>query len=284
MKVCPVVGKGGVGKSSVSVILCRNAILKGFNAAVLQLDSQRNAADIAKLAGVNIPVLDPDVARAKKEIDEMTEGTFLDKYRDYMELFREDLDYTYALRLYLSEHEKTWDWMFIDMPPNCLTMRFLGLQFAADNFIVRMITGKNRIESLFGSRTSDRIAEISSLGNKILFDKISTVVVTTPDIVSICEADKISEICRKPTKISSVGFNPRLLVINRIPVENAYGEIDLHREYVKCDVCKSRRDDAMSAIVQCNKKMFLRDLPMDTIYESIGYEYIKKNAGLCLPG
>ncbi len=175
-------GKGGVGKSTLSVSLSLYLSKKGFKVFLASIDPAHNLCDILKtkpFKGIKevvknlwVEEVDLDIYLKKylKDIKDKTYQTYsylnifnLDKMFNIIKLTpgMEEFACLYALKDILSLHSDK-DFIVIDTPPTALTLRILGLPFVTQRWLEQL--------SFWRQKILDRRNMVAHIKGKEYFD------------------------------------------------------------------------------------------------------------------
>lgn len=242
------IGKGGVGKSTLSALMALSLARSGKRVLLLSLDPAHNQSDIFQKAfgeqaidaAPHLQVREPDVDRWIARYLEDVQQRMRENYTyltaisldQYFRVLRHSPGLEeFALRAIFQEtlrHNAHADVIVVDMPPTALALRFfasptlsgvwtdelLRLRAAIKEkrkIITRIRFGKKEIEQ---DRVLTRLEEERDSNNRLraLFvDKTATrvTVVINPDLLSWMESRRIV------AALSPLGITPAALAINK---------------------------------------------------------------------
>lgn len=253
------IGKGGVGKSTISALQALSAVKQGKETLLISLDPAHNQQDIfeVELSGMplqvteNLFVAEPNIEQWIEKYLKESEQKLQANYRyqkafslkNYFKLFRyspavEEYTMLMALEHYLVNFQEKL--IIVDMPPTALSLRFFALPGVSLKWLeqlleLRLSINKKReiISQLkIGTKeleTDKVITQLYKLRStyqmfQALFsaEKTEINLVANPEKLSLNEAERI---CKR---ISDIDLNISNLILNKFDksskfiIENKY--------------------------------------------------------------
>ena len=248
-------GKGGVGKSTLSVLKAMHLARQEKSVLLISMDPAHNLGDIfqTKLSGraknirPNLEVIETDHRKWARQFLKTAENSIKESYR-YLTAINLDkyfdlLKYSpgieeYALLLafdeYYTRYEADHANIIVDMPPTALALRFFNLPSVSLLWLNKLLTLRKdiidkkelitRIKILDKEIESDRI--LKNLHNQISrYESIQTVLtnrdltdvnlVINPESLSLNEALEIRDV------IAGLGMDPGCLYLNKLSAKSA---------------------------------------------------------------
>jgi len=247
------IGKGGVGKSTVSALQALNAANQGTQVLLISLDPAHNQQDIFgfKLSGQpvsiseNLIVAEPNIdywiKKYLKESEEKLQANYSYQQafslKNYFKIFRyspaiEEYAMLMALEDYLRNFQDKL--VIIDMPPTALSLRFFALPGISIKWLeqlmkLRKVINKKReiISKLkFGKKELETDKVISSL-NKLMntyqkFQALFSAEKTAINLVANPEKLSLNEAERTYHGIDDIGLTISSLVLNKLDSKNDF--------------------------------------------------------------
>jgi arsenite/tail-anchored protein-transporting ATPase len=243
------IGKGGVGKSTVSALEALRTAKSGISALLVSLDPAHNQQDIFECELGDKPVkvtdnllvaepnIDNWIKKYLKEAEEKLHANYSYQQafgnKNYFKLFRyspsvEEYAMLMALEHYLTTY--TENLLIVDMPPTALSLRFFALPGISLKWLEqllelrRAINKKKEIISQlkFGKKeleTDKVLTQLAKLmdtyhGFQTIFSSKTTEInlVTNPEKLSLNEAERTIK------KITDIGLNISYLILNKLEV------------------------------------------------------------------
>ncbi|MEN2998972.1 MAG: ArsA-related P-loop ATPase [Acidilobaceae archaeon] len=262
MKCCPhvvmVIGKGGVGKTTVSILLARELSRRG-RTLLLSLDPARH---LEKYLANGAPGMEVSQVIIEKEIEDIV-GRHADFLRalmpslsvfnldDVMDIVRYSpgAEEEVFLRKLLSAFRREHEYVVIDTPPTGVTLRTLALSRLYVAWLDKLIQVRERIVSLrytiarttrgeveMRDKALERLyqmrEEYSWLERKLSSaEDTSYVLVTIPEPLPIYEMEESLKFLRERMRVK-----PKLVVLNRVLPEDValrLGLLEAQKRYMK---------------------------------------------------
>ncbi len=242
-KIIVILGKGGVGKTTISLALARAARDMGLeNTLLVSLDPAHNIGDLLgiKLAkkplqiqkGLKVWEVDPDEAvtdylettRRKIESAFRNLKAFnLDGYIDVLSLAPGTLEQAYYLVL-SNIFKENVDLLVLDMPPTGLALRILALPWVNAYWLEKLIEIRTAIwkrrlqlqKIKKDRREEDEILEELRIMKKETAGIIR--IIESSLIIPVLEPEKLSieETKRCLESLALLGLRPRFYIINKV--------------------------------------------------------------------
>lgn len=223
------IGKGGVGKSTLSAVNSVALATQGKNVVLASLDPAHNQGDIfgtsfsekARRMGSGLRIIEMDGDKWIKKYLKKTEKQFLAAYA-YLTTFSLEKHFSvirdapgieaYALTMafeHICDKYPDADYLIFDMPPTALTLSFFALPAVSLLWLDKLLTlrleiaEKEKIITLLrlGGKTMERDRVIQNIrGQKARWSKLQKifvskkfipVIVKNPDVLSQAETRRI---------------------------------------------------------------------------------------------
>lgn len=257
MKVCFFVGKGGTGKTTVSLAYGLGLSKAGFKTLVVSLDPAHNLGDALDLKignrlrklEHNLYAIEIDVEKIIKkyltDLSQRMKGLFkylsvigLEKYFDVLQFSpgMEEYSILEVLKEFISS--KDFDLILFDMPPTGIALRVLGIPeisvLWAERLIElrkKIISRRKMIENV--EEKNLKISEEDPVMNELLnykeemkrlksffsSEKCFVNLVTTPEKVALFESERILDCLKKLNiRIGNIFIN-KIIKLENIPFE-----------------------------------------------------------------
>ena len=141
MKLTAFIGKGGVGKSTLAVLLSLFYSDK-FKTICIGLDQQHNHRDIIQQNAYEIEYI-AITNKISDMIEDAIANSFAKGYREYGELVMPSFTSIVELAELLSQVDEKYDHLVIDMPPNTQGLMMLDMPPILNNMAFKSMTIKN---------------------------------------------------------------------------------------------------------------------------------------------
>lgn len=189
-------GKGGVGKSLITLLFAYRAQEAGQEPIILQLDSQYNVESYAKQLGIShLKIETIDWQKAGKLYRNIIDNTPLKNLDELIEHLTPELVQMIGLLEFLSDHPDSS--IYIDFPPNAQSLQLLQLPQATDNLLYKIVTMKNQIKKLVTGKDImvDTVKELKEKFEKSLvyLKTAEYYILSLPEAVPIFEGLKMKE-------------------------------------------------------------------------------------------
>jgi arsenite-transporting ATPase len=247
------IGKGGVGKSTISALQALQSSNSGTETLLVSLDPAHNQRDIFEKELSDTPVnvtnnlciAEPDIDKWIKKYLKESEEKIQANYsyqqafsiKNYFKLFKysptvEEFAMLMALEYYLNNFKA--ELIIVDMPPTALSLRFfalpvISLKWLDQLFELRKAINKKReiISQLkVGKKeleTDKVLSQLSKLKNtyrkfQALFSADSTAInlVANPEKLSLNEAERTIK------KISDIELSVSHLILNKLDASKSF--------------------------------------------------------------
>lgn len=248
------IGKGGVGKSTVSALHALRAANSGTDTLLISLDPAHNQKDIFELnfsdKAVKVTeylhVVEPDidlwVKKYLKDAEEKLQGNYhyhqafglknyfnVLKYSPAVEEFAMLMAFSYYLKQFNNKKQ-----IIVDMPPTALSLRFFALPALSLKWLDQLIILRQAIQKKkeiitkikFGKKmieTDKVMLQLDSLKEtylafKSIFDSQYTEIniVANPEKLSLNEAERIF------LKMKDIELNISRIIINKVTKEETF--------------------------------------------------------------
>jgi anion-transporting ArsA/GET3 family ATPase len=206
-------GKGGVGKSTLSVEMARRLMKKG-RTALMAIDQQHNIENIIEHEGYIIDTVLVDhnnIEYVTKIVEQVVETTILHNFKEYLPVLAPDFITIAGLAKTFSAI-KGIEYTVIDFPPNHAALTMLLLPAIMEKWAFKAFTIRHRVKKLItGSDltmknleyTRDLLGEFREVIRKTRFCCVGT-----PTYLGFIETVKLVEYLRQE------GLNPYRIIVN----------------------------------------------------------------------
>lgn len=248
-KIYAMVGKGGVGKTTLAVELACEIKKKTDSVCIIGLDRQHNAADVLKEKNVQI---DYHGLFQFDKIGEMAgfiiDNTFLKGYREFIPIVAPDFLTICALSECFHEFYGKYEYIVIDFPPNHAALYMLNLPNVLNSIIYKALTLKGRIKKMVkgndGVMDNIEHLEIIIKEFKTHLAEINFCPIMTPTSLSFLECKKLIDF------LGEQKLKTLCVILNMMPIFQA-----------GCPSCGSRQyhsKPVIDELVDYTKNMNLR--------------------------
>ena len=247
------IGKGGVGKSTVSALQALSTAKKGAQTLLISLDPAHNQQDIFETelsdkpvkVAENLLIAEPNIEhwikKYLKESEEKLQANYSYQQafslKNYFKLFRyspavEEYAMLMAMEHYVTNFPDKL--IIVDMPPTALSLRFFALPGISIKWLEQLlelriaINKKKEIISQLkiGTKELETDKVISQL-KKIMstyqkFQALFSAELTEINLVANPEKLSLNEAKRIYHKINDIGLNISCLVLNKVIVKNDF--------------------------------------------------------------
>ncbi|MDF1548469.1 MAG: TRC40/GET3/ArsA family transport-energizing ATPase [Bacteroidales bacterium] len=241
------IGKGGVGKSTVSALRALGAANSGTDTLLISLDPAHNQKDIFELnfsdkaikVSENLHIIEPDidlwVKKYLKDAEEKLQGNYHYHQAFSLKNYFKVLKYApaveeYAMLMAFShylEQFKSKQQVIVDMPPTALSLRFFALPGLSLKWLEQLIQLRLAIQEKkeiiskikFGNKEleTDKVLLQLNMLNKSYLDLYSIFnapnskiyVVANPENLSLNEAERIIK------KMQDIELNISGIILNK---------------------------------------------------------------------
>jgi len=219
-------GKGGVGKSSLSVLSALSAAQSGYSVGLISLDRAHNLFDILggrkNDASFPVPVIEADIDRFVQNFIGESESQLRKSYsyltainlEKHFKILRyapgmEEYGLLLAFQHYVRKFEKS-DYLIFDMPPTAISLKFFALPSVSLVWLDQLLNLReeilNKKEIISGVRLGRKTLETDKIKKNLIeqqkrYQMINSLfrdghncrlhIVTTPDSISVAESKRI---------------------------------------------------------------------------------------------
>lgn len=243
-------GKGGVGKTTLSVELAHACQEAGKKVCIVGLDQQHNAADVLRSRKYEIPYFGLYAwDRMSAMVQYIVDNTFMKQFKEYVPLVAPDFITLCALSELLVDHAGEYDAIVIDFPPNHAGLSMLNAPDLLSTWAWKAYTVKGRVKRLLG-KTDAVLDNAEYLWNTVKAFKAAIKgarmwAVTLPAELSVAESLKLVEFLRK-NEYNVAGF-----VLNRFPGDTC-----------ECYPCRKAREEAVDWYVYLQQRARAFQVPV----------------------
>lgn len=224
-----VLGKGGVGKSTISILKAIALSQRGKKVSLISLDQAHNLFDIIgsdrKLLPKSLKIFEPDIEKFIKQYLQASEQLLQKNYRyltalnleHHFKILKqapglEEYGLLLAFRHFVDQMKDKTDAFIFDMPPTAIALKFFSLPFVSLVWIEQLL--KLRTEILqkkeiiskvkLGKVEIETDAIKKNLEQQLIFYQTMTqllknkqqckiVLVANPDSISLAESNRIKQ-------------------------------------------------------------------------------------------
>ncbi len=226
MNIIFYLGKGGVGKSSLSILSALELSQNQFTVALISLDRAHNLFDILQADTDQLPaaltVLEPDIDRFIQKYLQNTEVQMRRSYsyltalnlEKHFKILRlapglEEYGLLLAFRHYLEKFKK-YNYIIFDMPPTAVALKFFGLPSVSLIWLKQLLQLRDEIlhkkEIISSVKWGKKEIETDKIKKNLLeqkseYESLLNIfrntaqcylnIVSTPDSVSLAESKRI---------------------------------------------------------------------------------------------
>ncbi len=249
MKIIFYLGKGGVGKSSLSILSALAAAKQASRVALISLDRAHNLFDILQRKpsrlSASLTVVEADIDRFIRAYLQNTEAQLRHSYQylsainleKHFKVLRlapgmEEYGLLLAFRHYYQKFKK-YDYLIFDMPPTAVALKFFGLPSVSLVWLEQLLRLREEIlqkkEIISSVKFGHSVIETDKIKKNLLeqkseYDNLLSLfrdkercllnVVSTPDSVALAESERIGAF------LSELQIPVHKLVINKSPQRN----------------------------------------------------------------
>ncbi len=221
-----VLGKGGVGKSTISVLKALAWAKKGKNVSLISLDQAHNLSDIIgsdrKLLPKDLNIFEPDIEQFIKQYLNSSEQLLQKNYRyltalnleHHFKILKqapglEEYGLLLAFQHFWKNRTNPSEVLIFDMPPTAIALKFFSLPFVSLVWLEQLLKLRNEIlqkkeiisKVKFGKVEVETDAIKKNLEQQLasyrkivqLLRDCQIVLVANPDSVSLAESKRIKE-------------------------------------------------------------------------------------------
>ena len=260
MKITSFIGKGGVGKSTLAVLL--SLYFKSKSTTIcIGLDQQHNHRDIIQSNGYDIEFV-AITNKISQMIEDIIANSFIKGFREYGELVMPSFVSIVELAELVNQVDAKYDNLVIDMPPNTQGLLLLNMPPVLNNMAFKGLTLKNRINRMVKGKDImlDNIDYINEISEK-LKDYIN---VSDFFVVGIATELGLLECQRAVTKLQQMKYSIPAVIVNMVePIP----EDD-------CGLCHDRYQFAKVKLAEYNKYFEKMNIPVIQIPFSFDMDVI----------
>lgn len=241
------IGKGGVGKSTISALQALKVANSGTQVLLISLDPAHNQRDIFEIMSGDKPVsvtnnllvAEPDIEKWVKKYLKKSEAKLQLNYnyqqafslKNYFKLFRyspavEEYAMLMALEHYLTAHNDKQ--IVVDMPPTALSLRFFALPGVSLKWLEQLLQLRKAINEKREIISQLKIGKKELETDKVLLQLLKLMdtylkfqalfsaesaeinLVANPEKLSLNEAERVIQ------KFGSIGLLVSCLVLNKL--------------------------------------------------------------------
>lgn len=226
MKIIFFLGKGGVGKSTLSILSSLSAIQRKKSVVLVSLDRAHNLFDILNVSASELPaalkVIEADLDQFIRRYLKEAEGQLRKNYtyltainlEEHFKILRlapgmEEYGLLVAFNHFYEKYKES-DYLIFDMPPTALALKFFGLPSVSLVWLKQLLNLRNEIlkkkEIISEVKFGKSEVETDKVKNNLVdqqkrYEKLLTLfqdenncyinVVSNPDPISLSESERI---------------------------------------------------------------------------------------------
>lgn len=231
MRILAVMGKGGVGKSTIAVALLKWwRTIQSRNAILLQMDRQYNSAVIAEGSGLEPYIFKAPMEKASRLFSTVFEQTGLKQIKAVAELLAEDGLNILALAEFLYPDPmapkaiRDAEVIILDMPPNHSGLQYLTLPDALSIPLVEWALLRSKAKKMVGKSDMgmdavQRIKDIILHLKHVFREHIEFIPVTIPTQLGAHEYQALIDFLCKDRADKDMRFIVRPIhpILNMVP-------------------------------------------------------------------
>lgn len=212
MKITSFIGKGGVGKSTLAVLL--SLYYKDHTPTIcVGLDQQHNHRDIIEANDYNIEYV-AITNKISDMVEEIIANSFMKGFREYGDPLMPSFISIVELAELVSQVDGKYEHLLIDMPPNTQGLLMLNMPPLLHNMAFKGMTLKNRINKMIKGEDVvldgiDYITRISLRLKELMADSDFFVVGITTELGFL-------ECQRAVTKLMEIKYHVPAVIVNMV--------------------------------------------------------------------
>ncbi len=247
------IGKGGVGKSTISALQALQSSKSGTETFLISLDPAHNQRDIFETelsdtpvnVTTNLHVAEPDIdkwiQRYLKESEEKIQASYSYQQafsiKNYFKLFKysptvEEFAMLMALESYLNKYQA--ELIIVDMPPTALSLRFFALPAISLKWLEQLYELRKAINKKKEIISQLKVGKKELETDKVLY-QLSKLMVTYRKFQALFTADStainlvanpeklsLNEAERTIKKISDIELSVSHLILNKLDASKSF--------------------------------------------------------------
>ncbi len=278
MKILALMGKGGVGKSTLAVEFAKYLQTKG-TVLVVGLDQQHNANDMIKSQNLNIEykgLYTQD--KMTTVVESIIDNTMLKNFKSYAPFVAPDLITICALAELMYDL-KNVDYVVIDFPPNHAGLGMINFPNILENITFKALTIKNRVKKLVKGKDEaltnlDYIYKIV-IAFKEIAQHIQYYCVSLPTTISEMETGKLIKYL---TELRYFNFH---IIVNMVPISVVRAPGEMPYSSV-CEICDRRFKEAENHVLNLQNVAKTLGVGFATIDETFEVAQMESDVKQCL--
>lgn len=224
MKMITFLGKGGVGKTTLSVVFAN--MIQDKRVLVISLDQQNNHRDLIEHYNLDLDYRCLE-DKAMDDLRDVLVALGFGKYNELLDVIGRDFVLILQLAYFVYDERDKYDVIVVDFPPNTASINLFSIEDVTDSLFFKVLTIKNRIKRLLKGK-DETLEKVEDMKRRLdtfgrLFKGGCNIIVGTPDFLGLLEAKKLLVTMRK------YQINPSYIVVNMISGDSPLCRICHHR-------------------------------------------------------